>query len=280
MNETKRIKNNRNQRLHNLFRRIFAIAFINFGLFFVIAMFIGGDAVNGHEEAGRYYVANHGTLTEVSYLMFMVSKIHVYSLFITHPLAMIAGILYTVTGGRKEDFWQSSNLHKVEKSDSNSSTPARGKTALSKMIHLEFRDNGTGYEDIILLFNDKEYIADSYYFVLDQAVSGNQDVMKIKVVLRLLLEQWLEMVSDPKFKTVYLPYAFYDQCTAWLKCDHKDDVVMVQHGWSEIEGWSFSPSNIKEKALTLNDFEADTHPISMNLGNLQALIKFSIENIA
>ncbi|MFK7800963.1 MAG: hypothetical protein AB8G95_04985 [Anaerolineae bacterium] len=114
MNKTEYKKKNRYQHLHDLCRRIFKIALINFGLFFVIAIFIGGDAVNGHQEAGRYYVANHGTLTEVSYFMFMISKIHVYSLFITHPLAIIAGIVYSITGGKKEDFWQSNCVHKVE----------------------------------------------------------------------------------------------------------------------------------------------------------------------
>jgi len=248
-----------------------------------MAIFIGGDAVNGHEESGRYYVANHGTLTEVNYFMFMYSRMHVYSLFITHPLAILAGIVFAVTGGKKDEFWQSNRLDKAEEIDYSVSLPPilapKQKTTISKMIHLEFRDNGTGYEDIILLFNDTEYIADSYYFVLDREVPGNQDISKIKAVLSLLLEQWLKIISDPKFKTAYLPYAFYDQCTAWLKCDRIDDLVTVQHGWSEIEGWSFFPSNIEDKALTLSDFEADTDPVSMTLENLQTIIRFSIETI-
>lgn len=84
---------------HKACRVVFTIAIINFLLFVFIAILIGGDAVNGHAENGRYYLANHGELTEVNYLVFMYSKIHVYSVFVTHPLAMIAGFLYWITGG-------------------------------------------------------------------------------------------------------------------------------------------------------------------------------------
>lgn len=277
MKDIQSLKKNRYQKLHDLCRRILAFALVNFSLFFIISLFIGGDAVNGQEEAGRYYLANHGTLTEVNYFVFMYSRIHVYSVFITHPLAMLAVIVYAITGGKKDEFWQSNCLQKSEGVDSFFSEPKQ-KITTSKMIHLEFRDNGTGHEDLFLTFNDQEYIADSYYLVLDREVPGNQGVEEIKVVLRRLLEQWLEILSDPKFKTVYLPYAFYDQCTAWLKCDHIGDMVTVQHGWSELEGWSFLPLNIRDKALTLSDFEADTDPLSMTLENLQAMIKFSMEN--
>ena len=85
---------------HRICEYISGIAIINFLLFFVIALLIGGDAVNGKAEGGHYYLANHGLLTEVSYLVFMYSKLHVYSLFITHPLGMLAGLLYWLTGGR------------------------------------------------------------------------------------------------------------------------------------------------------------------------------------
>ena len=140
---------------------------------------------------------------------------------VTHPIAMIAGIVYGITGGKRADIWQLNHLDQVEGTSEPTSSAPEHKTTISKMIHLEFRDNGTGYEDIVLLFNKREYIADSYYFVLDHEVPGNQDVTEIKRVIRLLLEQWLEIISNPKFETVYLPYAFYDQCTAWLKCEEQ-----------------------------------------------------------
>jgi len=84
---------------HKACQIIFQIAIINFLLFVFIAIMIGGDAVNGHAENGHYYLANHGQLTEVNYFVFMYSKLHAYSIFITHPLAMLAGFLYWITGG-------------------------------------------------------------------------------------------------------------------------------------------------------------------------------------
>jgi hypothetical protein len=49
--------------------------------------------VSGKVEAGRYYVSNHGRLTEVGHAAFVYSQIHAHSLFITHPLAMVAGVI-------------------------------------------------------------------------------------------------------------------------------------------------------------------------------------------
>ena len=46
-------------------RMIVAIAFLNFMLLALISAFIGGDALNGKIEDGRYYVGSHGHYTEV-----------------------------------------------------------------------------------------------------------------------------------------------------------------------------------------------------------------------
>jgi hypothetical protein len=84
---------------HRACEIIFQIAIVNFLLFFVIALIIGGDAVAGKIENGQYYLSNHGQLTEVNFLVFWYSKIHVYSVLVTHPLAMLASFLYWITGG-------------------------------------------------------------------------------------------------------------------------------------------------------------------------------------
>jgi hypothetical protein len=89
------------RKLHQVCRIIYKAGIINFIFFFVIALIIGGDAISGHQETGHYYLANHGKLTEVSYFIFMYSKIHTVSLFISHPLALIAGVIYLFTGGEK-----------------------------------------------------------------------------------------------------------------------------------------------------------------------------------
>ena len=69
------------------------VAVMNFASFVIIAQVIGGDAVNGHQAAGHYYLANHGRLTEVSRTIFEYSRWHTLSLFVTHPLAFLAGWL-------------------------------------------------------------------------------------------------------------------------------------------------------------------------------------------
>ena len=62
----------------------------NFAVFFIVALAIGGDAFNGKAEGGRYFLANHGKLTEVSRAVYDYSRYHTMSLFITHPLAFLA----------------------------------------------------------------------------------------------------------------------------------------------------------------------------------------------
>lgn len=73
---------------------VFIVAVVNFVAFLIGAAKLGGDAVNGKTEDGRYYVADHGKLTEVSHAAFTYSRIHCYTLFITHPLAMVFGFLF------------------------------------------------------------------------------------------------------------------------------------------------------------------------------------------
>ncbi len=72
---------------------LFKIGILNFLVFVVLALAIGGDALNGHEANGHYYLANHGELTEVCQFVFIYSQVHAMSLFITHPLAMIGGFM-------------------------------------------------------------------------------------------------------------------------------------------------------------------------------------------
>jgi hypothetical protein len=93
------------QKIKNICRILMVVAIVNFVFLFVIALFIGGDAINGKESAGQYYLANHGKLTEVSYHVFIYSKIHVITVFITHPLGMAASFLYMIAGGKKDNLW-------------------------------------------------------------------------------------------------------------------------------------------------------------------------------
>jgi hypothetical protein len=54
----------------------------------------GGDAENGKEEGGKYYVNSHGHYTEVSKEYYDFSLIHARSVWVTHPVAIFAFIWY------------------------------------------------------------------------------------------------------------------------------------------------------------------------------------------
>jgi hypothetical protein len=66
---------------------------LNFVIFVIVAVAIGGDAVNGKAVGGHYYLASHGKLTEVSEAVYTYSLWHVRSLLVTHPLAILTGYL-------------------------------------------------------------------------------------------------------------------------------------------------------------------------------------------
>ena len=65
----------------------------NFLAFWVAAVYLGGDAVNGKALEGHYFLSSHGRLTEVGRSVFTYSRCHVFSIFITHPLAMVCAFL-------------------------------------------------------------------------------------------------------------------------------------------------------------------------------------------
>jgi hypothetical protein len=72
----------------------------NFLAFAVISEFIGGDAFRGKIVNGVFYLGNHGIFTEVSSTIYYYSLFHVYSLCVTFPMGVIAGIVY---GGKSID---------------------------------------------------------------------------------------------------------------------------------------------------------------------------------
>ena len=75
------------------------VTILNFVIFAAVATYLGGDAVNGRIEGGRYYLFGVRTEngwkkrhTEVSERVFTYSKWHAYSVIVTWPLMMAAGI--------------------------------------------------------------------------------------------------------------------------------------------------------------------------------------------
>src|SRR5262249_61437601 len=80
--------------------QIFAvITVVNFLIFVAVAWYLGGDAVNGKMERGRYYLfgvrGENGweVYTEVSDAGFTYSKGHAYSIFLKLPLLNAGGLL-------------------------------------------------------------------------------------------------------------------------------------------------------------------------------------------
>ena len=73
---------------------IFGLGIVNFVLFFIGAVYLGGDAVNGKIVDGHYFLMSHGRYTEVSADIFNYSRWHAYSTWVTHPLAFAAGYWY------------------------------------------------------------------------------------------------------------------------------------------------------------------------------------------
>ena len=76
---------------------VIVVGILNFLIFVAGAIYLGGDAVNGKVEEGRYYLfgvraeSGRKVYTEVSRPVFTYSRWHVYSVFVTWPLVMAAG---------------------------------------------------------------------------------------------------------------------------------------------------------------------------------------------
>jgi hypothetical protein len=71
-------------------RLVIVIGVANFLAFVLVAGAIGGDALNGYIDHGHYFLRNHDLVTEVSRSVFVYSKWHSISTFVTHPLAIVA----------------------------------------------------------------------------------------------------------------------------------------------------------------------------------------------
>lgn len=72
---------------------LFYLGMANFAFAAIGSVLLGGDAMNGTTEDGRYYLGNHGSYTEVSKAIFTYSLWHWRSIFVTHPLAILCAAL-------------------------------------------------------------------------------------------------------------------------------------------------------------------------------------------
>lgn len=113
---------------------------------------------------------------------------------------------------------------------------------------LEFCDNKTLHNDLILHFGGLEIESDSYYFALDKNIlPESEDAKKIKLVIKKLLEQWKTFVSKAKSnEIIYLPFDFSDEYTGCIKCEFQNADVLMTIGYLDFQGWIFFPSDISE----------------------------------
>jgi hypothetical protein len=67
---------------------LFALAMLNFALFWTMGVAIGGTA--DKVENGRFFIVSHGRHTEVSEEVWTFSYYHTRSIWITHPMGMLS----------------------------------------------------------------------------------------------------------------------------------------------------------------------------------------------
>ena len=81
---------------------LWPITLFNFFVFMGVSLYLGGDGLNGKKMAGHYYVADHGQYTEVSYAVFLYSRIH--ALFTLGTFVVLLGLMLLLELKGKHDF--------------------------------------------------------------------------------------------------------------------------------------------------------------------------------
>lgn len=67
-----------------------ALAAYGFVAFVNESQHLGGDALSGYVQDGRYYVGNHGRYTEVTAEQWELSRAHAIRFFVMQPLALLS----------------------------------------------------------------------------------------------------------------------------------------------------------------------------------------------
>src|SRR5262245_4223113 len=93
--------------MQKILRAMTFIAMLNFFVFWYGVLILGGDAINGKKDGGRYFVGDHGKYTEVTEGVYRYSRFHALSLFVTHSLGMVAGLILLLW--RKDSFITNNN---------------------------------------------------------------------------------------------------------------------------------------------------------------------------
>ena len=89
--------------LHLLGAALFLGGILNFVAYWHLAVHLGGDALGGRVEGGKYFLASHGKQTEVSQATWRYSYAHAKSIPITHPIAGVGLILVCLTDPKRKE---------------------------------------------------------------------------------------------------------------------------------------------------------------------------------
>ena len=88
--------------LYGLCIAVFLLAWLNYTIYWIVGVCLGGFADIGRVEGGRYFLGSHGRYTEVSQALFTYSRIHGYSTLITHALVFVSALLIWVFRKKSE----------------------------------------------------------------------------------------------------------------------------------------------------------------------------------
>ncbi|MFB4284159.1 hypothetical protein ACBJ59_53345 [Nonomuraea sp. MTCD27] len=148
-------------------------------------------------------------------------------------------------------------------------------------LRLERTTDRDVHDDLMLRLGTYRHVCDSYYLAVDESAQTDQNITDGLV---RLLDQWGAHLRRLRLTggTVFLPFDFSDQCTAWLRVSSPDGgQAIVQAGWSSIEGWSFYPSDFAETAARVHDFKAVVNAsVECDLDDLIAAVTQNRESLA
>ena len=133
---------------------------------------------------------------------------------------------------------------------------------------------------MVMRLGSFEAVCDSCYLLLDTGSGAVESRPSTReAALLRLLEQWrLHATSARERDTLYLPFDFSDQCTGWVRCEFDGASVTMTRGYSEIEGWSFLPSDIRAHVRAVADFDPTDEGAPVTVGR-DALLRAIAANL-
>jgi len=91
--------------MKKLWQVLFVIWIVNFFAYLIVASVLGGEALDGKAEAGRYYLYNKtregGRFHEVDQSVYIFSIVHSYSLIIPFPFLACGAVIVEIQRRKK-----------------------------------------------------------------------------------------------------------------------------------------------------------------------------------